>query len=152
MNLFNRSINVHVTTEDQKIFVVTGVFTDSYQELSVTLTIDMGENCIINASGEMVRIPDPHCAHAETMIHGLIGISLNKGVRRRVGQAVGGVHGCTHLTELVLECIRGAIQGGFKLMKMNRPELSQEELVRSIAPIYKDSCYTYAQYASGAGE
>ncbi|MDR3288410.1 MAG: DUF2889 domain-containing protein [Peptococcaceae bacterium] len=147
MNLFNRSITVNVNTADKKILEIAGTFIDSYHELYITLVVDIEQNQIDEARGEMKRTPNEHCFYVEGLIPQLKGISLETGIRKRVLQTVGGSGGCTHLTELVLECIKGAIQGRFKLMELSRPELSLEDLVRTGASMYKNSCYTYSKYS-----
>lgn len=119
MYLFNRSISIRVHSVDGKTIIVDGFFLDSHHELCLTLGVDLESNRIISAEGELRRVPHSDCVPTQKRIEKLIGVNLNHHVRRQVQAAVGLEHGCTHLTDLTLECIKGIIQAKFRLMHLN---------------------------------
>ena len=52
---------------------------------------------------EAVTITGPYaiCPTANEMFHNLVGLQIGPGWRRKVQAAIGGRHGCTHITELL---------------------------------------------------
>ena len=70
-------------------------------DLWIRVTID--RDCTIHAvDASMPSIPYPGgCERGETAYQKLVGANLLHGFRRLVTDRLGGVHGCTHLTEVV---------------------------------------------------
>ena len=123
--LFNRSISVNVRTEDEKTITVTGVFLDTLHELCITLGADFESNTIISADGEFRRVPHTDCGQTQKLINNLVGVNLNSNVRKQIQVAVGLKNGCTHLTDLTLECVKGLLQAKFYLMQLT---MQKEEI------------------------
>ncbi|MDP4127080.1 MAG: DUF2889 domain-containing protein [Bacillota bacterium] len=119
MYLFNRSITVNVRSVDGKILSVDGFFLDSHHEFCLTLGVDLVSNTIVSAECESRRVPHSDCELSKNKIEKLIGVDLNQHVRRQIRAAIGSEQGCTHLTDLALECIKGVIQAKFRLRRMN---------------------------------
>jgi len=115
--LFNRSISVNVRSKDEKTVTVDGVFLDSLHELCLTLEVDQESNMITSAKGELRRAPHSDCEQTQKLINNLVGVDLNRNVRKQVQVAVGLNYGCTHLTDLTLECVKGLLQAKFQLMQ-----------------------------------
>ena len=70
-------------------------------DLWIRVTID--RDCTIHAvDASMPSIPYPDgCERGEAAYQKLVGANLLHGFRRLVTDRLGGVHGCTHLTEVV---------------------------------------------------
>lgn len=70
-------------------------------DLWIRVTID--RDCTIHAvDASMPSIPYPGgCERGEAVYQKLVGANLLHGFRRLVTDRLGGVHGCTHLTEVV---------------------------------------------------
>ena len=140
MYLFNRSISVNVRSKDEKTFMVEGVFLDSQHELCLTLEVDLASYVITSADGELRRVPHSDCGQAQKLINNLVGIDLNRNVRKQVQVAVGFKDGCTHLTDLTLECVKGILQAKFRLLHLTM----QEEEIKGLAQQYLEgSCLHY---------
>jgi len=129
MYLFNRSISVNVRSIDTNTVTVDGVFLDSYHEICMTLLVDIESHTITSAGGEFRRVPHTDCMETQKRIKELIGINLNRNVRKQVQMAVGLKHGCTHLTDLTLECIKGFMQATYQLMHLTMQADQVNELV-----------------------
>ncbi|SPF32450.1 conserved hypothetical protein [Candidatus Desulfosporosinus infrequens] len=121
MYLFNRSISVNVCLVGEKTFKVNGVFLDSLHELCLTLEVDLKSYTITSAEGELCRAPYTDCGHVRERIKELVGVNLHSNVRKQVQASVGLEHGCTHLTDLTLECVKGILQAKFQLMHHSEP-------------------------------
>lgn len=118
MYLFNRSISVNVCLVGEKTLKVNGIFLDSLHELCITLEADLKSYTITSAEGELCRAPHADCGHTKELIKELVGVNLNRNVRKQIQAAVGLEHGCTHLTDLTIECVKGILQAKFQLMKV----------------------------------
>lgn len=140
MYLFNRTISVNVRSADGKILTVDGTFLDSHHELCLTLEVDMENYTIIGADGELRRTPHVDCGQTQERIKQLIGINLTRNVRKQIQAAVGLSEGCTHLTDLTLECVKGLIQSKFRLMHLTMPP---EEIKNQVETYLKGSCLHY---------
>ena len=68
--------------------------------MKVRVTIDM---TMTVRAAEAITISGPYavCPTANDVFDSLVGLSIGPGWRRRVTQAIGGRHGCTHITELM---------------------------------------------------
>jgi hypothetical protein len=69
-------------------------------EMLLRLVIDESFN-ILEAGSESLSVPYPGYCDSQPAIYAhLVGLNLMQGFRRAVQERVGGVRGCTHLTEL----------------------------------------------------
>jgi len=140
MYLFNRSISVNVRSIDTKTVSVDGVFLDTYHELCMTLEVDVESQTITAATGQFCRFPHTDCAETQERIKRLIGTNLNQNVRKQVQTAVGQKNGCTHITELTLECVKGFMQATYKLMNLTMPAEQVDELIEQYL---EGNCFHY---------
>lgn len=56
------------------------------------------------------QAPTPVCSHINQAYASLVGVSMGPGFKKRVAERVGGIKGCTHLTELLGPMATTAIQ------------------------------------------
>ena len=68
--------------------------------MKVRVTVD---TAMTVQAAEAITIAGPYaiCPTANDVFDSLVGLSIGPGWRRRVTQAIGGRHGCTHITELM---------------------------------------------------
>jgi hypothetical protein len=140
LNLFNRTITVSVQTKDEKQVIVDGIFIDSHHELVLSMTVDIVKFKIVDANGALRRAPHEDCLDTSKLLPRLVGIDLNRNVRKQIMAAVGGEHGCTHFDELALECVKGLKQAKFRLMKVSMPK---EEVNAQLYDYLKGTCYHF---------
>lgn len=140
MYLFNRSISINVSLVDEKTFKVNGVFLDTQHELCLTLEADLESFTITSATGELRRTPHEDCGDTKTRVKELVGVNLGSNVRKQVQAAVGLEQGCTHLTDLTLECIKGLIQAKYQLMHRT---MQPAEMKLQVEQQLKGSCLHY---------
>jgi len=143
MNLFNRSISVNVCLEGKKMLKVNGVFLDSQHELCLTLEVDLDSYTITSADGELRRTPYTDCRQTNELIKKLIGINLQSNVRKQIQAAVGLGNGCTHLTDLTLECVKGLLQAKFQLLLLT---MKPAEVHNQVKEQLKGTCLHYKNY------
>lgn len=109
--VFARNTSVQVSKVDQKTITVSGMMIDTYHEIGVRLTIDMEEKVILAANGEFIRAPFQECFdNGDALFQKLVGICVGPGVYGRIMKVIGWSDGCTHLSNLILDCVRGMIE------------------------------------------
>ena len=79
-------------------------------DMRVRLTIDREFN-VLEAVASSDAVPYPGgCEQAPAHYHKLVGLNLLKGFRKSVLERLGGVRGCTHITEMLYGMPTAAIQ------------------------------------------
>jgi hypothetical protein len=80
-------------------------------DMLLTLTIDQSFN-ILEADSKSIATPYPGtCESINPAYRQLVGLNLLKGFRHAVRERLGGIQGCTHLTELAAVLPTAAVQG-----------------------------------------
>jgi len=86
----------------------------------------------------------PYCAEINAAYASLQGLRIGPGFKQQVKQRVGGVKGCTHLTELVNTLGNTAMQTMFSL---RRAENARRRTAEPDAPLPRpwviDTCHAY---------
>jgi Protein of unknown function (DUF2889) len=140
MYLFNRSISINVRSQDEKAVTIDGVFMDSHHEICLTLEVDLESDIIKSAVGEIRRAPHTDCEQIHVRIKELIGVNLKQDVRKQIQAAIGLNEGCTHLTDLALECVKGLLQAKFVLMHRS---MKPEDFYVKLEHFLDGSCLHY---------
>ena len=112
-------------------------------DLRIVLTIDR-ELVIRDARARIDDGPTIYCAEIEGAYAALRGMRIGPGFKREVKTRLGGVQGCTHLTELVGVLATTAMQTIFALMRTERcSRQPTEESGPMPRPALVDSCHTH---------
>jgi hypothetical protein len=101
-----------VDTKERDFRLATGVRRagDPVHDMRLTVTIDT-HLTIVAASAQSRSVPYPgYCEPIGPDYCRLVGLNLTQDFRRRVRERLGGVHGCSHLTELAGALPTAAIQ------------------------------------------
>ena len=73
---------------------------EALHHMKVKITLD-DEMTIVGAEAETLAGPYAMCPNATLGFGSLVGLQVGPGWRARVRQAIGGITGCTHITELM---------------------------------------------------
>ncbi len=105
--------------------------------MSVRLTLD--ENFLIHDVEAVTDwSPFKHCPDITRVFKGLIGVSIGYGWNRKLKELMGGVKGCTHLTELLGPIATTA----FQTIMSTRPDYCGDvDGVIEEKPPYLDTCH-----------
>lgn len=129
-----------VDTKSRDLQLASGVRAagDPVHDVTLTITIDTDLN-VRDAHASTASVPYPGFCNAIEPAYGkLIGLNLAHQFRRHVRERLGGVRGCTHLTELADVLPTAAIQA-FAGEKVRKPPPSPDGAERQ--PFYLDSCH-----------
>jgi hypothetical protein len=127
---------VLVDTKSRDLQLVSGLRAagEPVHEMRLQVTIDTDLN-VRDASASTSWVPYPgYCNQIEPEYKRLVGLNLARDFRRQVRERLGGVQGCTHLTELAGVLPTAAIQG-FAGEKRKEPEQDQRK------PFQLDHCH-----------
>ena len=80
--------------------------------MSLTLTIDT-DYVIRDVRAQTLQAPWPSCGETDAAYRKLIGLPLNAGFTRKMRELLGGVQGCTHVTELVSQAANTYMQASW---------------------------------------
>jgi hypothetical protein len=105
--------------------------------LHVTVDVDLN---VRDAAASTSWVPYPgFCNQVEPEYKRLIGLNLARDFRRNVNEQLGGVQGCTHLTELAAVLPTAAIQGFAGEVKLRKPTGAGSEAEQK--PFQLDRCH-----------
>lgn len=99
----------------------------------VRVTIDR-RFTVIDAAASFDAVPYPGgCENIAPAYRGLVGLNLVKGFRKACKERFGGVHGCTHLTEMLAGLPTAAVQSFAGEARVDRDEAEK--------PFQLDHCH-----------
>ncbi len=95
-------------------------------DMLLVVTIDSGFN-IVRASSHTLASPYAACGDHDDAYAALVGLNLLRNFRSAVRERLGGVLGCTHLTELTQVLPTAAVQGLAGLVQWDMPQAAGRE-------------------------
>ena len=112
--------------------------------MNVRITIDR-QLTIQDAQAAMDDTPYDYCKSIAGVFKKLVGLQIKPGFRGRVRNLMGGVKGCTHLTELLTPVTTTAIQT-LGSVDTNNPTESKEDIQARHARYVLNSCHAHADH------
>ena len=131
-------VKAYPFTNDYRGTIVPG---ESLHDMWLRLTVD--DKLSITAV-EAVTDNGPYhiCGNITPNFQRLVGLSIRPGFTRKVKELLGGVHGCTHLVELLGPMATTAFQTIFPILHRERIDRGQTE--PSKRPALLNTCHAYA--------
>ncbi|MGE4274156.1 MAG: DUF2889 domain-containing protein [Desulfitobacterium sp.] len=83
-------------------YFLTGNLRDSLHEVNASIRI--GDFLVEEATGELLRSPDPVCREAAEFMGNLKGVNLKGKTKKEIALLLGKGQGCVHLIDLVDDC------------------------------------------------
>jgi len=112
-----------------------------HMKVRVTINTDLE---VLAAEAVTVAGPYAVCPTANDVFDSLVGLTIGPGWRRRVTAAIGGRHGCTHITELMGPVATVAIQTLFgEKARQKRAQGMSEEKSHDVSSL-ANSCIGHA--------
>lgn len=95
---------------------------------------------VLDAEGEFITTPYEHCHSLEEVVSRLVGITIKSGYSDEVIQRIGGIHGCSHLTHLIIGMGPAALHGYWSARSLKRPECPRSIEEMQGLPYLLNSC------------
>jgi hypothetical protein len=136
---------VLVDTKSRDFQLATGVRPagEPVHDMSLRVTIDAGLN-VLEAAARSGASPYPgHCDDFGDAYGALVGLNLGKGFRGALRERLGGVRGCTHLTELAAVLPTAAVQAfaGEVYQPRDAAHESPDDAAHGRKPFQLDHCH-----------
>lgn len=113
-------------------------------EMRVRLTLDDGFT-IRDAHAAMTYVPFGECHRAaEAPLRALVGLTIGRGWRKAINEAMGGTAGCTHLRELVFNAATAAFQMIPHYHDSEAGTRRPSHPIGSTPPFYMGQCMSWA--------
>ena len=111
--------------------------------ISARITFD-NSMTIVDAEAILDHTPYNYCKNIAPVFKKIIGIKIGPGWRGRIQEVMGGIKGCTHLTELLGPMATTAFQ---TMVSVNIPDYVPNAENRGIRqlPKFINTCYTHAE-------
>lgn len=116
---------------------------EALHEMLLRVTID-DEFVIQDVIAVTDNSPFENCPEIVGAYKSLAGIKMGPGWRRNIRQKVGGVNGCTHLTELMFPMATVAMQTLWAFKNHRRHKTDQDHTRERTRPGILDTCHAWA--------
>jgi hypothetical protein len=83
-------------------FLLSGSFSDSFHQISLTLTLDR-EMKVTRAEGNLLRAPDAVCKESDVFLKDLVGLNLKSVTKKEIANVLGRDQGCVHVIDLTFD-------------------------------------------------
>lgn len=101
-NLFVRFKTQTLYSQGNDTFLLVGNFSDSFHQVSVTLTLDR-EMEVKKAEGNLLRAPDAVCKESAIFLEELVGLNLKGMTKKELANVLGREQGCVHVIDLTYD-------------------------------------------------
>ena len=106
MEISNRSIHSSVKTIGDDHLQVSSFLLDLAHSLNLELTVRISSRMIESATASMSKVPLTRCFSALESFARLEGLTISRGIIKKMRSRIGGPKGCAHLMELLEDAVR----------------------------------------------
>lgn len=146
--LYQRNINVTVERLDADHILVQASLLDLDHSIRFSMQVRASTRTIVGGSAQMIRVPFRRCRDTLSLVDGIAGLVIERGINRELSHILGRSTGCMHLVELAMTAARMAaavlVEAGGGLVDRERFEgLSEEERIAIGMPFLKNTCWVF---------
>jgi len=152
MELFNRTKTFSVDWQEKAgLFVVRVDMLDAYHDMGVEVDIEYPALLLRAVRPRMDKTPYPVCPESLKRAQACVGMKIETGLHFRLQRAVGGVEGCSHITQLLADACSAAVQGLLAIESQGEdgrsrriPAAKKIEVLEKYRLPIRDTCRAYA--------
>ncbi len=123
---------------------------EPFHEIHLDMTVDQ-DFVIREVRARIEASPTQFCRDIEPAYDRLLGLKIGPGFRKEVSARLGGLKGCTHLTDLLVPMATTLYQGTFELKRdAQRIRMVTDPSAPPPLPPYASSCHVGAHYGNAA--
>jgi hypothetical protein len=97
MEDFTRNINYHVRKDENGEILLAAEMSDHFHDIRMEVRADIGSLTILSARVNFVRHPSEDCPDVAVQMERLIGLTIGRGLSRKLRELFGGGAGCGNL-------------------------------------------------------
>ncbi len=116
---------------------------EALHEMRLRVTID-DDFVIQDVEAATDNSPFQMCPSITPVYKSLVGIKMGLGWRKAIRMKVGGVEGCTHLTELLFPMATVAMQTIWPLQRNKKKQAQSEETKTDKRPLVLNTCHAWS--------
>jgi Protein of unknown function (DUF2889) len=149
-DIYERNINIRLFPIDSGTVLLTTSLLDLNHSITVEVKLNLITQEIIDADIKMMRIPYTACLKAKESLHKIVGLKVERGVNKKIADAIGHTNGCTHIVEILQNAMRFAasmligVRAGYGTFE-KRKELSEKERLEKVMPYLKNTCIAFKE-------
>ena len=147
--IYERNINISVAELDTRRIKTKASLLDLNHNIRVELVVDLQTSVILDARADMVKAPFDICALTLNNMRRVAGLRVERGIQKKIADALGHAEGCTHLVDLTMEAVRlsANVLLGFTRFDAEWRErrMSDEEFIKQVKPVLKNSCLPFRE-------
>jgi hypothetical protein len=146
--LYQRNINVTVERAGPDHILVHSSLLDLDHSIRFSMKVHSRTKTIVEASAQMIRVPFRKCRETLSLTKKISGMVIERGINRKLADALGHDTGCMHLVELSMTAARMAaavlVEAQRGLADREHFEaLSEEERIALGMPFLKNTCLVF---------
>ena len=156
--LHNRNINLKGYIRDDELFEIEAELIDTknydfhnhdrgtikkdepIHQMKIKLTLDGNLN-VIDAEAKTENSPYSICKNANSNFRKIIGLQIKSGWKREITKLIGGINGCTHITELLSSLATAAFQTIYPYKSKQNKE--NETTLNHDKPLLLGTCHAF---------
>lgn len=148
--IYERNINIRMHPVDARTVLLAASLLDLHHSISIEITIDLETRTISGAGIKMMRVPYTACSAATANIEKIVGLTIERGINKKIADSLGHAAGCTHMVEILQNAMRFAasmligVKAGYG-ERDKRKKLSEEERIAGVMPYLKNSCIVFKE-------
>ncbi len=148
--LYQRNINITVERANAQHIQVQASLLDLDHSIRFTMQVETTTKTITGASAQMIRVPFHACRQTLALADKIAGFVIERGINKKLADALGRNIGCMHLVELAMTSARMAAA---VLAEADRgiadrehfERLSDEEKIAVGMPYLRNTCLVFKQ-------
>jgi hypothetical protein len=142
--IYERNVNTFVQRLDSERILTESSLLDLNHSMKVALTVNLKTLKIEEATAQILKAPLRVCDSTTALMKNIEGLSIGRGVNKKLLQLLAQDDGCTHLYELALNAVRLSynvmIGLRFDWQEWISKTVSDEEFIQEAAPFLKGAC------------
>ncbi|MFQ6082083.1 MAG: DUF2889 domain-containing protein [Candidatus Aminicenantia bacterium] len=150
MEVYERNINAAVSRLDDDHILTRASLLDLSHNMNIEIKVKISNKEIVDVEGNMTKVPFEICHKTLTLLPGIIGLRIERGITKKLAEKLGRSSGCTHLFELAVAAVRlsANVMFGFAAGTnewRERRRLPDKEFIQKVKPILKNSCLPFKE-------
>jgi hypothetical protein len=150
---YERNINTSVAKLADGTLLTSSSLLDLNHHMGISLVIRIEDKQIIDAYAFMNRAPFKICRDTVETVLGLKGLTIERGIMKKIEKGVGTSGGCSHLLELAKEAVvlSANVLIGLQIGQEEwvHRELSDEEFIGTAMPYLRNTCRPFREKKPG---
>lgn len=138
MDNFQRDISYNVKRVDDGQIILTGRLRDRFHDIRMEVLVDFDSLEIRAARVNFVRHPSEDCPAVAVRMERLVGVSIGRGLNRKLQETFGGGEGCGNLRVMLLGLLPLAMN-----VKASAGFTDEQEMLDAIKVRLAGSCAGY---------